>query len=381
MDSTPASTPQVSSGPAAKRVEPLELFFDLVFVFALTQVTTRLAADHAWSGLVRGLLIMGAVWWAWAAYAWLTNEVDSTRRAVRITVFAAMGAMLVTALSIPTAFEKDAWLFAGAYMVVRILHIVLFAAASDDVGVHRAVRAMTPTALGAPALLMAAAAFDGWVQIAIWMGALVVDYVGAGTRGIGGWRLSTGHFAERHALIVIIALGESIVAIGVGAAGLALDWREVAAALLGVAVSTGVWSCYFDRDVDAAEHALHARPAGRDRNTAARDGYSFLHLGIVTGIVLLALGVKTVLGHVGDNLTTIRSLALYGGAALFLVAHTAFRARVIGRVRPGRIVTATVLLAMIPLGRAVPSFVSLLVLTAVCAALVGAEVWPRRRTA
>ncbi len=198
----------MSADPGAqeKRVEPLELFFDLVFVFAITQVTARLAEDLSWGGLMRGLLVLAAIWWAWAAYAWLTNEVDSGSRQVRLAVFASMTAMLVASLAIPGAFEDDALLFAGAYLVVRLLHIVLFAAGSEDVDVRQATRALAPTATLAPALLIVAAPLDWPWQAGLWMLALLVDYGGGGVRGIEGWHLSPGHFAERHGLIIIIAL-------------------------------------------------------------------------------------------------------------------------------------------------------------------------------
>ena len=206
-----------------KRVEPLELFFDLVFVFALTQVTARMAEDLSWAGLLRGLLVLAAIWWAWAAYAWLTNEVDGRRREVRLAIFGAMVAMLLASLAIPHAFEGDALLFACAYLGVRVMHVALFAAGTEHSGVRQAAIALVPTSVAAPALLIAASAFDGAPQSALWIAALAIDYVGGALRGIEGWSLSPGHFAERHGLIVIIALGESIVAIGVGAAGLALE--------------------------------------------------------------------------------------------------------------------------------------------------------------
>ena len=166
-----------------KRVEPLELFFDLVFVFALTQVTARMADDLSWGGLLRGLLVLAAIWWAWAAYAWLTNEVDGRRRGVRLAIFAAMIAMLIASLAIPGAFEGDALLFALAYLGVRLMHILLFAAGTDSVDVRQAARALAPVATLAPALLLVASAFDGAAQIAIWIAALLFDYDRAGCAG------------------------------------------------------------------------------------------------------------------------------------------------------------------------------------------------------
>ena len=215
----------------AKKVEPLELFFDLVFVFALTQVTARLADDPTWGGLGRGLLILAAIWWAWGAYAWLTNEIDADRPGCGWRCSRSMAAMLVAALAIPARLRGRRDVFAVAYLLVRWLHIALFAAGSDDVDVRAATRALALTATAAPVLLLIAAQLRRPPQIALWIVALLLDFVGGGLRGIGGWQLSPGHFAERHGLIIIIALGESIVAIGVGAEGIELDAGALAAAV------------------------------------------------------------------------------------------------------------------------------------------------------
>ena len=355
-----------------KRVEPLELFFDLVFVFALTQVTARMADDLSWGGMLRGLLVLAAIWWAWSAYAWLTNEVDGRRRGVRLAIFAAMIAMLIASLAIPGAFEDDALLFALAYLGVREIHILLFAAGTDSVDVRQATRALAPVSTVAPGMLIAASAFDGATQIAIWIAALIVDFSVGGTRGIGGWRLSPGHFAERHGLIVIIALGESIVAIGVGAAGIELDAGALAAATLGVIVAASLWWVYFDDARELVEPRLHAL-TGRARNVTARDGFSFLHLALVAGIVLLALGVKKTLEQVGDPLAEVAAVALCGGVALYLIGDVAFRRRVLGLAEPPRLVAAAICLAVIPLALELPALAALAIVGAICAALVAYE--------
>jgi low temperature requirement protein LtrA len=357
---------------AEKRVEPLELFFDLVFVFALTQVTARMAEDLSWGGLLRGLLVLAAIWWAWAAYAWLTNEVDARRRGVRLAIVAAMVAMLLASLAIPGAFEGDALLFACAYLGVRVMHVALFAAASDDPGVRRAAWALLPTSTAAPALLIAASALDGAAQALAWIVALAIDYVGGALRGIEGWRLSPGHFAERHGLIVIIALGESIVAIGVGAAGIALDAGELAAAALGVVVAAALWWVYFDEALDGVEERLR-EASGRARNVMARDSFSFLHLPLVAGIVLLALGVKKTLGDVGEPLKVVSAAALCGGVALYLASDVGFRRRCLGALDVQRLVAAGACVALLPLATELPSLAALAAVAAVCAALVAYE--------
>jgi low temperature requirement protein LtrA len=354
---------------AEKRVEPLELFFDLVFVFAITQVTARLADHATWGGLFSGLLILSSIWWAWGAYAWLTNEVDGSRNGVRLAMFGAMAGMLVAALAIPRAFEDDAGIFAGAYLVVRILHIALFAAGTDNVDVRMATRALAPTALLAPAILLIGAQLDGWVQVALWLLALGIDYIGGGLRGIEGWRLSPSHFAERHGLIIIIALGESIFAIGVGAAGVALNLETITAATLGIVIVAVLWGTYFDRSPGRVEANLHALN-GRARNTTARDAYSFLHLPMVAGIVLLALGIKKTIEHVDEPLKVVPAVALCGGVALYLLAQVAYRRRCQDRPGLPRVVAALGCAALTPLVIAVPALAGLAALAAVCAALL-----------
>ena len=374
--STLSPTAPSQPAPAVERrdsVSPLELFFDLVFVFAITQVTAFMADDPTWGGLLRGLLVLAVVWWAWAAYAWLTNQVDVDDGVVRLAMFAAMGAMLVTALAVPGAFGDNAMLFALAYLLVRVLHILLFAQRSEELAVRDAARALAPTAILAPALLIGAAFFDGPAQGAIWAVALLVDYGSAGLRGIAGWQLSPGHFAERHGLVMIIALGESIVAIGVGAAGLELGPGEILAAALGVAIAAALWWAYFDVVAIVAERKLREAARGRAQNTMARDSYSYLHLPMIAGIVLLALGTKKTLGHVDEPLKLVPAVALCGGVALYLLAHVAFRLRNVHTFNRHRLVAAIVCLAFIPLATLIPALAALATIAAVCSALIAYE--------
>jgi low temperature requirement protein LtrA len=317
----------VAQAEEVKRASPLELFFDLVFVFALTQVTVLMADAGDWAGIGQGMLALAAIWWAWAAYAWLTNEVDPRESKVRIAVFAAMIAMLMAALALPEAFGDGALLFACAYLAVRVLHIALFAAGTKDVGVQAAVRQLALPALTVPTLLIAAALLDGWAQAAVWIVVIAGDFALGGVRGIEGFRLSPEHFGERHGLIIIIALGESIVAIGVGLADVDLGAAELVTAGLGVCVAAALWWIYFDRSAEAGEHALEAAEPGRPANTLARDSYSYLHLGMAAGIVLLALGVKSALAHVDEPLKDYAAFAACGGFAIFLLAQLAFRRR------------------------------------------------------
>jgi low temperature requirement protein LtrA len=337
------------------RVMPLELFFDLVFVLTLTQCTALMAAQPTWQGLAKGLLALGILWWAWVGYAWLTSVVDPEEGGVRLALIAAMAAMLVVALAIPEAFEEHGLLFAGGLAVVRAAHIVLFLIASrDDPGLRSSVVGLAvSTALGVG--LIAAASFtDGALQGGLWVLALALDMGGPALFGVAGWRLEPEHFAERHGLIVIIALGESIVAIGVGAEH-GLDVGVVVGAVLGVALSAALWWLYFDVvALVAARRLQHAAP-GRERNQIARDSFSFLHLPMVAGIVLVALGFKKTLEHVDDALTIEVAVAMLGGFALYLLAHVAFRWRNVHRFSTQRVVAAAVLAALTPVAVQIPA--------------------------
>jgi low temperature requirement protein LtrA len=356
-----------------ERVLPLELFFDLVFVFAITQVTGLISADPTAGGLVRGLLVTGALWWAWAAYAWLTNTVNPEEGGVRLAMLGAMGAMLVASLAVPGAFENDGVLFGVAYLAVRVLHLVLYALAGrGDRDLLGAVLRMTPSSLLGSVLIIAAGFLDSPVRELLWAVALTVDAVGVTIGGGAGWRVAPGHFAERHGLIVIIALGESIVVIGAGLAGDPVTAGVVAAALLGMVVAAALWWAYFDVVAIVAERKLR-EAEGVARATLARDSYSFLHFPMVAGIVLFAFGMKKTLGDFADELGWVPSIGLFGGLALYLLAHVAFRLRNVGSVNRRRLLAAVVLVALVPVGAEAPSLAALALAASVCAALISYE--------
>ena len=354
-----------------KRVAPLELFFDLVFVFAITQVTGMMSADPSWSGLGRGMLILAALWWAWAAYAWLTNYVAAEEDRERLLILAVMAAFLVAALAVPRAFGDDALVFALAYAAARWLHIFIFAEANEDIDAGEAIRRLARTALPAPALLIVAAFLDGTVQTLLWILALSIDYAGPFVFGVRGFRVSPGHFAERFSLIVIIALGESIVAIGTGLHG-ELDAGTLAAALLGLVVAFGLWWAYFDVVAIVAE--LRFRNAeGELRLRIARDSYSYLHLPMIAGIVLVALGIKKTLGHVDEPLDTIPSVALFGGIALYYAGHVGFRLRNVRTLSRPRLTALIVCVALIPLGTEVDALVTVALAAIVTSSVIAYE--------
>jgi low temperature requirement protein LtrA len=370
-----ARTPRVTAVlRSEERVTPLELFFDLVFVLAITQCTALMAADATWEGLAKGLLVLGVLWWSWVGYAWLTSVVDPEEGVVRFAIFAAMAALLVVALCVPEAFDDSALLFACAYGIVRGAQIVLFVVASRDTPeLRRSVLGLAGgTAIGV-GLLVSASLADGALQGSLWALALLLDMGGPYLFGSEGWKLVPRHFAERHGLILIIALGESIVAIGVGAEGLEVDAGVVVAATLGMAVAASLWWLYFDIVALVAERRLSKAAVGREQNEVARDSYSYLHFPMVAGIVLLALGLKKTLEHVGDPLELEPAVAMLGGAAVYLLAHVAFRWRNVHRFSFQRLLCAILLCALIPVALEVPALVTLGGLVVVLAALIAYE--------
>ena len=366
-------------------VTPLELFFDLVFVLGLTQVTAYLADHLTLQGVVRGLLLVALLWWSWTGYAWLGNVVRADEGIVREVMLAAMAAMFIFALAIPEAFDDLRGGLYGpvvvpiCYLVFRLLHLTMFWVVSRrDPVLRRQIMRFTPSVLVATLILLIAAATTGPTQTVLWAIALVADYVGTLLGGASGWRLpSARHFAERHGLIVIVALGESIVAIGVGIAELPISWPIIVGALLGLIVAAALWWVYFDVTAAMAERALTEEPDA-DRPRLARDAYSYLHLPLITGIVLLALGMKKVLEYAGDSqdhdlsdpLTGVSLFALVGGVAIYLVGHVAFKWRTQHILYWPRLVAAAVLVALSPLLGQVPALVALAVVALVTVALV-----------
>jgi low temperature requirement protein LtrA len=356
-----------------QRVTPLELFFDLVFVFAITQVTGMLAADPTWQGLGRGMLVLGALWWAWAAYAWLTNTTNADEGIVRLAMLAAMGAMLLVSLAVPEAFGEHGVLFGVAYLLVRLLHVALYVLAGrGDRDLLRAVLSFTPTVIVGSGLIVLAGFLDGAPQVMLWVLALTLDYLGPLVSRGRGWRLSPAHFAERHGLIVIIALGESIVALGVGAAEEPLGVGLVSASLLAVGAIAALWWAYFDVVAIVAQRRL-SEARGAARATLARDSYSYLHLPMIAGIVLFALGLKTTFAHLDDPLDTVPAVGLFGGLALYLLAHVVFRWRNVRSVSRRRLVAAAVLLALVPAAGSMSALAALAGAAAVCVGLVAYE--------
>jgi low temperature requirement protein LtrA len=370
---TPTEIEQELALETEQSVTALELFFDLVFVFAITQVTAFLYHDPTWLRLVEALALLMALWFAWTGYAWLGNTAGTDEGAVRVVLLGVMGPLLIASLAVPGAFGEHALLFGIAFFVVRALHIVAYGVLSrGDPRLARVVWQLARTILPAAGLILLAGALPGTGRAVCWIAALAIDYGGLWLGGTENWRVNATHFAERHRLIIIIALGESIVALGVGASKLGTG--VVVGALLGIAVAAALWWVYFDVVATVAERKLReADEANRAR--MARDSFSYLHLPMVAGIVIFACGVKVTLASVSAELESVPAVALTGGVALYLVALSALKRHNIGSWNYPRLVAAA-LLALLAAGAAqLPALASLALVASVACGLVAYETW------
>ena len=356
-----------------ERVTPLELFFDLVFVFAITQVTTLLSADPTWGGLLRGLVVLAALWWAWAAYAWLTNTLNPEEGLVRIAMFVVMGAMLVCALAVPEAFGDHGVIFGVAYLVVRAMHIALYAlAARGDPDLLGAVLRMVPSSTISGFLILGAGFLEGKERTTLWILALAIDYLGVLIGRGQGWRLSPGHFVERHGLVVIIAIGESIVALGVSASGSPLTAGVITTALVGMTIAVALWWTYFDWLVIVLEHRLR-EATGTAQTTLARDAFSYLHFVMVAGIVLFAMSLKKALAHYDAHLAVVPATALCAGLGAYLLAHVLLRYRISGTIGHGRPVAFAALMVLWPFADDMPALGAMSIAAAIYVVLIAYE--------
>lgn len=389
----------MSTTPARRRiavkddevVTPLELFFDLVFVYALTQVTGLLATHLNPRGMVQGLVVLALVWWCWVGYSWLGNVIRADEGLARAAFIAVVATMFIAALAIPESFAdlpggvSGPMTLAVCYAIVRYIHLGLYwyaARDADDGGLRQTLLRFGTVGTASVIAMITGAAFGGDAQLALWIVAVTIDYIGTQFIGAGGWRLySPKHFNERHGLIVIIAIGESIVSIGVGATELPVSWPLITGAVLGIFLCAMLWWIYFDVTTIGAEHML-AEAQGTEQTALARDGYSYLHLPMVAGVVLTALGLKKALTYIAgglsgdtvhswhDQLHGIPQVAIHLGPAVYLLTLVAFRYRVIHSMGYTRQLAAVALLATIPLGSHMPVMFDLLLVTTILTALV-----------
>ena len=365
------------------RVTPRELFFDLVFVFAFTQVATLLANDPTFAGIGEGVLVLAALWWAWSAYAWFTNIVDPEASPVGFALLAALIAMFIAALVVPGVFDDEGVLFGAAFLIVCGLHLCLQALAGrGNPDLLGAVLRIAPWSLTGATLILIAGVLDG-ARIWLWIAAIVSSYAGAAWAGSTGWRVHPSHFAERYGLVIIIALGEAFIAIGIGATGTGIGVGEVVAGILGLLVATAFWLAYFDFFSIRGEQVL-VQASGEKRIALARDVYTFLHFPMIVGVVLFAFAMKIIVRHVGDELDWVAAFALCGGSALYLMTYSGVRVRVEQRLHlsRGRFTAALLFLILLPVATVVPALAALALVTLVWAALHAYElVWWREARA
>jgi low temperature requirement protein LtrA len=349
------AAPETESLEDQRRTTPVELLWDLVFVFAVTQVTALLSRELTWAGFGRSMLVLALIWWAWSAFVWAANAQEPGSPTLRGCLLVATMFIFITGLSLPHAFGSEAPLFAVTYAVVRFLHLGLYTDASRrGNAAWSAIAGFAVTVAIGMALLVVGSLTQGWVRIVLWSLAAAIDYAGPAwltrERLRGLQRVAVAHFAERYGLFVIICLGESIVAIGVGASagGHHLTVGLVAAVSLGLLTTVGMWWTYFEGFAATAEQRLREHD---DPVLAAADGYSYLHLAIVAGIITFAVGVKLLVqGSVGAPLAQPARLALCGGVALYLAGHVAFRLRMAGSLEYSKLAVAAALLLLYALG-------------------------------
>ncbi len=366
----------------SQRVSTFELLFDLVFVFAFTQVTEFMAGSHSAIGVLQAMIMLGMLWWLWSSYGWLTNQSSVDDGVLRVGMLVAMCGIFVFALAIPTAFRRGDGLNAAlvigiSYFVVRLVHVGLYLiAAGDDRALRRQVLRSSTSGWVSVVLIVAGVFAAPQLQTWLWLAAILADIALTYATSHGGdWRIhSSAHWAERHGLVIILALGESVVAIGAGAAGLTLTAAIVGGAVLALLLTSGLWWLYFDAVSDAAQQRMSGADE-RGRVAIATDAYTFVHLLLISGIVISALGVEEVM-HSADSpkpLGLFAACALFGGTALYLFGHALFWRRVGGTWKVWRLVGATLLVALVPLGLVTAPLASLGIVTAVTAVVVVVE--------
>jgi low temperature requirement protein LtrA len=330
------------------RVSTLELFFDLVFVFVITQLAETLAHHLTWVTLGETVLILAVVWWMYAGYAWLTNAIapDSTFR--RTLLLTGMAGFLVMALTIPQAFGEYGWLFGISYLVVNVVHFVLFMGV--DRGRARAMRLLGPMNILAALLVLAGGLVHEPYRHLLWVAAPILQITASYLHRIEMHQIAAGHFAERHGLVIIVAIGESVVSIGVGFAGVHLGWGPILVAVLGLTIAYYLYWFYFAGDDARGARVLAATTDPLRRARLALQAYGYAHYPMLLGIVIASVGIKTTVGHAADALHWGQAAALGGGVAIYLLGHAAFLAQLGLRGVPHRVAAAALVLATIPLG-------------------------------
>ncbi|MCW2826998.1 MAG: putative low temperature requirement protein [Marmoricola sp.] len=357
-----------------RSTDTLELFFDLVFVFAMSQVTELVLGELSWTGFLRGVMALTAVWWAWVCFAWLTDTTADSGVRVRMLTLVAMSAMLVAAIALPRAIGQDALVFGCAYLCVRLVHLVLFLdETKQDPDRHTAAVRLVPTLLGGPGLVLASAFVDSPYRETGWFLAALIDLGGPMVVGVGGLRVLPAYFVDRHGSIIIIALGETITQVGLGASQHLSDPVVLTAVLCAVLISGQLWWSYFGL-TDAAQARLVSTES-RERTKLARDAYSYLHLLIVAGIVYFALGAHLAIAEAGDPLDPVPAVALTCGAALAYAGDVAYRWRDHHRLAHDRLAAAIASMLLVAPALTMPALATLTSLLGVGGVRIVWEAW------
>jgi low temperature requirement protein LtrA len=350
------------------RVTTLELFFDLVFVFTLTQLTSVLEHDLSPAGAWRAFLLFAALWWMYGAYAWLTNHVSPSRPSQRLLLLVGMAGFMVIAVAIPDAFGDSGVAFGLGYLLVICVHLALFSQSDRLTGVLR----LAPFNLLSALLILGAGFVDGPAAVLLWIAALLVQaitpYVGVAPQ----FEINAEHFVERHGLLLIVALGETVVAIGIGVDVEAVTAGVAAIVVLALALPAALWWAYFSGDDAAAEHALAAADPAQ-RGVLAIRAYFFAHIPMLLGIVAAAAGIHEAIAHPAEPLGSAAALALGAGVALFFSGDAAFRRALRLGTVTSRLAMALAALLTIPLGTRTTATVQLAALVVVLAGALAAE--------
>jgi len=358
-----------------RRTAPVELLWDLVFVFAITQVSTLLRSDLSWAGFGRAMLVLALVWWAWSAYVWVTNAQDRDSPVLRAALLAAGGVIFIAGLAVPHAYGGEGVLFALAYVVVRLGHLALYADVSrrGNASLAAILSFGAWTCVGMALLIAGSLMHDGW-RVGLWTAAALIDYAGPAwltrERLRGLQQVAVEHFAERYGLFVIICLGESVVAIGVGAQEHELDAEIVVGVALALIITGELWWAYFTRFANTAQERLRTVA---DPVLVAADAYSYIHLLIVAGIIVFAVGAREAVADVSGDLADPARLALCGGIALWLLGGVAFRLRIVGTISWEKVAAATACLAWFALSGGVPAWAAQAVLAVLLGVLLAWE--------
>jgi len=360
----------------ARGVSSLELFFDLVFVFTITQLTNVLVHAPSWKGVLQVGLMLGVIYWMYGGYAWLTNSVALDRLTRRLTLLGGMAGFFVVALAIPQTFSGSGAAFGAAYVAVVVIHMAMFAR-SSGLGVARAILGLLPFNFSTSLLVLAGGIAGGTLQYVLWAAAFLLEWISPKLIDDSGFVIEPAHFVERHGLVVLVAIGESVVAGGIGAAGLSVHAELVAAAILGLALSACLWWSYFGFEDDAAQRAFDRAPLER-RPQLAIDAYGYWHLPILLGIIAIAFALKTVTGHAFSSLPQAQAIALGAGVCVFLLGEAMFRRTLAIAGQRERTVVGLLALATIPIGSELAAALQVVAIVVLFVAmLVAAE----RRTA